>query len=106
MSECPVPSAHGRLNSLHRHWHHAADSYAVADGFCAYLNSALEASRNVTFALQKEGARLSGCDAWYESSQAALKADPVMKWLHNARTEVVHREDLVTHSRAEVRLLN
>jgi hypothetical protein len=59
----------------------------------------------VTFALQKEGAKLDGFRDWYAKRQEELKVDPTMRWLHDARTEVVHREDLVMHSRAEARLL-
>lgn len=105
MKACPIPSAHSRLNDFHRHWHQAADGYADAEAFRSFLNSALEASRNVTFALQSEGAKLADFDGWYSVRQQDLKADPIMKWLAEARTEVVHRKDLVTNSTAQARLV-
>jgi hypothetical protein len=63
---------------------------------------AVEGFRNVTFILQNEMSVIPGYNAWYEAWQARMRADPIMKWLHDSRTTVVHKGDLETHSTATV----
>lgn len=48
--------------------------------------------------LQSEKSSVPEFDDWYASHQAALRADPVMKWLHDARNQVVKQSDLATTS--------
>jgi hypothetical protein len=86
-------------------WHQALDNYHDPEAFRANLNAAIEALRNVTFVLQSEKNCFSDFDSWYSPWQARLKSDEAAKWLHTARTTVVHQGELESHSKAEVRLL-
>lgn len=68
-------------------------------------NSLLITIRSVTFLLQKEKALLPDFDAWYEPWRDRMRADPVMRWLVNARNRIEKEGDLDLHSRARVSLL-
>lgn len=96
--DCPLPNTHGRLEQAHRLWHQALEHYFDPGGFRANLNSVIEALRTVTFMLQGEKALVPDFDRWYAKWQAEMKADPVMKWLSEARTTVIHRAELETQS--------
>ncbi|MDO9462939.1 MAG: hypothetical protein Q7J61_03945 [Deltaproteobacteria bacterium] len=104
--KCPIPNTHNRLAQAHRLWHQTAAAYDDADGFQTNLNSLIEALRNVTFVLQNEKANIPHFDEWYQSWREKLKADPVMSWLHNARTTVVHKSDLEVMSKATAKIHN
>jgi hypothetical protein len=56
--------------------------------------------RNVTWVLQKEHAAVPGFEPWYAGWLERMKADPLMKWLVDARNQVVKRGDLETRSTA------
>lgn len=99
---CPTPTAHKRLQEIHRFWHECAEGYQDPEEFRSKLNACIQAARNLTFALQKEGNLIPGFDDWYPGWQEKMKADPVMRWLHNARTQIVHKGDLATRSQATV----
>ncbi len=102
---CPLPKTHRRLTEAHLLWHQTLDRYGDPDAFRANLNATIEALRNVTFVLQNEKAAFAQFDEWYGPWQARLKADVAAKWLHDARTTVVHQGELESHSTAEVRLV-
>lgn len=101
---CLLPNSHSRLRDFHRLWHQTLDAYSDPEGFRANLNAAIQASRSVTFLLQSEKAVIPQFDQWYDGWQGQLRSDPLMKWLCDARTEVVHRADLETLSKATVRI--
>lgn len=102
---CPLPQTHGRLHQAHRLFHLLERAYPSADEFVLQLNAAVEGFRNVTFILQNEmGAVIPDSGAWYEVWRERMRTDPVMKWLQDARTQVVHKGDLDTHSTARVSL--
>lgn len=103
--ECPLVAVHGRLGEVHRHWHTALDEYDDPDAFRAALNACIQAVRNTTFAVQHRQADIPEGKAWYEQWREALKADPIMRWLNEARVEIVHKEDLKAHSVARVSLI-
>src|ERR1019366_1298075 len=103
-SPCPTPTAHKRLQEVHRFWHECASGYQDPEEFSSKLNACIQAARNLTFALQKESQLIPGFTEWYPSWQDRMKSDPVMKWLHDSRTHIVHKGDLQTESRAIVRL--
>ena len=63
---------------------------ADAPAFRSLFNSFLSASRAITYALQKGGARLRGFDEWYVEKQAEMKADDLLRFIHKARTEDFH----------------
>src|SRR5260370_10501050 len=102
---CPLPKTHRRLTEAHLLWHQTLDRYHDPDAFRANLNATIEALRNVTFVLQNEKNIFPNFEEWYGPWQARLKADPAAKWLHDARTTVVHQGELESHSTAEVRLV-
>ncbi|WP_103105004.1 hypothetical protein [Brevibacillus reuszeri] len=99
---CCIPNTHKRLNEAHLLWHQCLDNYFNPDGFRANLNAAIQALRNLTFALQAEKERINNFDSWYTGWQTKMKSDPVMKWLNEARVQIVHQRDLETESIAEV----
>lgn len=105
MYECLLQSAHNRLNECHRAWHGALDGYQSAEEFRADLNTAIQALRNVTFALQARKDPLSGFDDWYKPWQEQMKKDDVMKWLHKARNFIVKKGDLETKSVAHASVM-
>lgn len=81
------------------------EGYQDPDEFRTQVNACIQALRNSTFVLQSEKDRIDDFEAWYEPWREVMKADPVMHWLHDARTKVVHRGDLETESRLRVRLI-
>jgi hypothetical protein len=103
-AHCPIPMTHRRLAAAHLLWHQALDHYHDSDAFLANLNSTIEALRNVTFVLQKEQT-VPDFENWYGRRQSLLKEDAAARWLKDARTTVVHRGELESHSSAEVRLV-
>lgn len=90
---------------MHMLWHRTADDYSDPDAFTASLNATLEALRSVTWMLEKEQRAIPDFETWYERQQVALAQDPVMRWLKNSRTHVVHRGELETRSRMRVTVL-
>lgn len=44
--------------------------------------------RQVTFALQKDGAHLDGFDEWYEGRRQEMKDDPLCRWFKQARNAI------------------
>jgi hypothetical protein len=105
-AECPITNTHSRLQQAHILWHQTLASYDDPELFRANLNSAVEALRNVTFLLQAEKEAVPDFEPWYEQWRARMKADKVMAWLHDARTTVVHKADLETHSTAVAEVHN
>lgn len=95
---CPTPTTHKRLEAFHRAWHRCLDAYADPDEFAIEINNALQAARNVTFALQKEMKHTSGFTEWYGTWQSVLRNDPVSRWSVEARNRVVKAGDLETRS--------
>lgn len=84
-------------------WHAVQAAYPDADEFVLQLNNAIQTFRNVTFILQSESKHLlDDFDGWYGSWQERMRADVVMRWLHDARTQIVKKGDLATHSTAIV----
>lgn len=93
-----MDSVESRLREAHRRWHECLDSYQEPEDFRDALNAALQALRNVTFVLQKAKSEIPGFEEWYPGEQDALRADPVMRWVVDARNHVVKEGDLTTHS--------
>ncbi len=50
--------------------------------------------------LQKEEANIPSFDEWYANIRTRLASDPILRWLHQARTLVVHQGDLMVASTA------
>ncbi len=102
---CGLERVHRRLQEAHRLWHQAADHYFDPDAFASYLNSAVQSLRNLTFILQANKSKIPDFDTWYGPWQERFKSDSVMKWLRDARTQVVHQDDLATTSTARCKVL-
>ncbi|MDD5127312.1 MAG: hypothetical protein PHR43_04350 [Dehalococcoidales bacterium] len=64
----------------------ARNSLEFRAGFTSFLSSA----RAITYVLQKEGAHIIGFGDWYASKQNDMKNDPLLKFIHKARTEDFH----------------
>lgn len=99
---CNVVQSHKRILEAHRLWHQAFGCYFDPEGFRTNINATIQALRNVTFALQNEKHKISDFGTWYAEWQTRLKVDPMMHWLCDARTEIVHKKDLEMHSSATV----
>jgi hypothetical protein len=81
-----------------------ARNYHEPDPFRWSLGAFVQAGRNVTFMLQKEKSLFPDFgfyDAWVEMA----KMEPILSWLGDTRTDVVHRQALEPHSRLEMRCL-
>jgi hypothetical protein len=102
--ECPVGPAHARLDQAHVLWHEALDAYEDPELFATKLNALLTAMRSVTFVLQKQLRHVDGFNAWYEQRQEQMKADPLMRWLVDARNAIEKQGDLDAASVAVVRI--
>lgn len=102
---CPLPASHGRLDEVHYFWHKTAETYDDPDTFRFNLNALIQAARNVTFALQSEKAMVPRFSEWYADWQARMRADEVLRWVHDARNTVVKRGDLEGRSVAKVSVI-
>lgn len=102
---CKIPFTHDRLEEVHYWWHQMARNYHEPDPFRYSLGAFIQASRSVSFMLQKERVAFNNFD-WYQSWVERAKKDPVLSWLNDARTDVVHRQALQPHSWLEVRCIN
>lgn len=103
--DCPIPNSHRRLLEAHTLWHAAEQAYANEDLFRIHLNSVIQALRNTTWVLQNEKRAIPEFPAWYGSWQERVQADGAMRWLVEARNEVVKQGDLVTKSTARVGII-
>ena len=61
-----------------------------AVSFKALFNSFLNSARAITYALQKEGAGISGFNNWYALKQEEMSNDELLRFIHEARTEDFH----------------
>ncbi len=104
-SNCLLSSVHSRLQEAHRHWHHALESYADPEGFRSYLNSCIQALRNVTFVLQQKKSAIQRFDEFYGPWQAQLREDRVLRWVVEARNQIVKQADLETKSIARTSMI-
>jgi len=60
--------------------------------FPYYLSAFVSALRSVTYYLQKQYAHDPRFTQWYAKKQDAMKADPVLKMLHEKRNTALHAE--------------
>lgn len=98
-----LDTAYNRLDEAHRAWHTALDGYHRIEDFRAGVNTAIQALRNLTFALQKQKDSLPDFDAWYSGWQEKMRGSVILKELHEARNVIVKQEDLKLHSVATAR---
>lgn len=83
----------------------ARKHYFDPDQFRMHLNNLIQATRNVTWILQSNKAKFEDYENWYASWQTKMRDDSTLKWLNEARIEVVKRGDLEAHSVLHVSLV-
>ncbi|VBM56246.1 Uncharacterised protein [Burkholderia pseudomallei] len=101
---CPLSAVDRRLDDVHRHWHEAERRYFDPDSFRVAIQTAIQTLRTVTFIVQSNKRLFKNFDPWYESWQDKLRADPLMRWMVDARNKIEKQGDLEAHSfvRAEI----
>src|SRR5260221_11565528 len=95
-SACPLAAVDQRLADTHRLWHQAEATYFDPDGFRLAAQNAITTLRSVTFILQKHKEIIPGFNTWYGDIkkkthgdwQKRLHADPLMRWMCDARTKI------------------
>jgi hypothetical protein len=100
-----MPSTHTRLKQAHDLWHRALAAYADVDEFALHLNQLIVTLRQVTFMVQNHKHEIADFDKWYGAWQERMAADPIMKWMRDARTHVEHVGDLDVASTARVSVI-
>src|SRR5712692_345109 len=90
---CPIPLTHDRLMEVHHWWHEMARAYHEPNPFRWALGTLIQAARGVTLMLQKEQAAFPDF-MWYDEWVAKAKEDPLLLWIKETRTDVVHRKAL------------
>lgn len=59
--------------------------------FRSLFNAFLSAARAITYALQKDGDKVSGFAEWYAEKQAEMRGDELLRFMHEARIEDFHQ---------------
>lgn len=72
--------------------------------FMTQVDSMIQSLRNFTFAIQANKSDIPEFDKWYEGWREKMKKDEYLTWLHNIRTDVVHKDVLTTESHAVLTL--
>jgi hypothetical protein len=90
------------LEDAHHHWHAAADAYHEPADFRRNVESLIQALRNVTFRLQAEKDALPQFEVWYPTWQEFMRADEQLRWLIDARNDIVKHTGLRADSYALV----
>lgn len=67
-----------------------------------HLNEVLTSFRSITLLLQKKRDSIPGFAEWYAPWRERMEEDPQMRWLLDARNEVLHVDDLDLKSTAKV----
>lgn len=103
-NRCPLIAVDRRLEDVHRYWHEAERGYFDPESFRVAIQAAIQTLRTVTFIVQSNKRLFSKFDPWYESWQDKLRADPLMRWMVDARNKIEKQGDLEAHSfvRAEI----
>ncbi len=103
-NRCPLSAVDRRLEDVHRYWHEAERGYFDPESFRVAIQTAIQTLRTVTFIVQSNKRLFSKFDPWYEAWQDKLRADPLMRWMVDARNKIEKQGDLEAHSliRAEI----
>jgi hypothetical protein len=108
-SACPLADLDKRLADAHTLWHQAEAAYFDPDGFRLAVQNAIRTLRSVTFILQNHKTVIPDFANWYGDYvderrgkrgkwQERLHADPLMRWMVEARNKIEKRGDLESHS--------
>lgn len=101
---CPLASVDRRLNDVHRQWHEAEAAYFDPDAFRVAIQTVIQSLRTVTFILQSNKRLIPEFETWYQEWRERLGADPLMRWMVDARNKIEKQGDLEARSmvRAEI----
>lgn len=104
LHDCPLARVHRRLEDSHHQWHQAEQSYFEPEQFRLGIQSTIQTLRTVTFILQNHKHEIAEFDEWYEGWQTKMRAEPLMRWMVDARNKIEKQGDLELHSmvRAEI----
>lgn len=106
----PLPDSLGpaaaAFEDAHQLWHEAADAYHDPEEFRRRAEALIQATRNVTWRLQAAKDQLVRFEDWYPDWQELMKADDSLRWLNDARIDVVKRGGLRAGSFAIVRIID
>lgn len=105
MDLTPLESALSRIGEVRHFIKEAETHYFDPELFRINLNAAIQSSRNVTFAVQSQKSKITNFDAWYATWQMGMKAQPLLKWLVEARNKIVKQGDLKINSILRVGLI-
>lgn len=98
-SHCPLEAVDRRLRDVHYFWLQANRAYFDPDQFRLSIQAAIQTARQVTFLLQKHKDIIPNFENWYEKGwRIKLAADPLMKWMVEARNRIEKQGDLEAHS--------
>ena len=86
---------------MHYWWHEMARNYHEPEPFRYSLGAFVQATRNVTWVLQKEK-RVFEDFSWYEEWAARAKQDSLLRWLTQTRNSLVKQQALETYSWLEL----
>ena len=101
-----VTALNRRLGESAKFWYQCIDEYQDLNEFLSSLNALIQSLRNVTFIIQKHKDAVPCFDDWYSAKQDCMRDDQCMKWLKDARNEVVKRGDLKINSVAVATIKN
>lgn len=104
--KCDLSVVERRLSDGLVAWVECKKQYCDPDSFRRNLNACIQALRNVTFILQKAMKGFTGFDEWYSGWQAKMRSDRVLRWLVEARNQVVKKGDLKTFSKARIGIVD
>lgn len=70
------------------------------------LHNLIVFGRSVSFVIQNLSSAAEGFQEWYAAEQAAMKASPLMRFLNDARTEILKQGVLNVHTSANFASFN
>ena len=103
--KCPIFTTERRLDDCFQLWIATKEKYFDSVQFRVYLNSLIQALRNVTWILQSSKSIFLNFDPWYKQWQDKMRADSILKWLVDARNTIVKKGDLETYSKVKVSIV-
>ena len=95
---CSLVQVERRLDDAAKLWGKASDSYFDPDEFRVHLQACIQAFRSVTWILQSHKAAIANFDVWYAGWQDIMRADPILRWLVEARNKIEKQGDLEAKS--------
>ena len=115
-SACPLAAIDRRLADAHRLWHQAEAAYFDPDRFRLAVQNAIQTLRSLTFIVQSHKTVIPNFTGWYGDYvdekhgkrgkwQERLHADPLMRWMVEARNKIEKRGDLESQSIVRVEII-